>query len=153
MTVNFEPVNPDFAARIRRSFQRQGFMKLLGAELTKVEPGLVEIEVPFSPELTQQHGFFHAGVVGTIADNCGGYASFSLMPANHSVLTVEYKLNLVAPAKGIRLRAVGQVMRPGRTITVCRCQVFVLDGKTEKLCAHCLMTVMGLPGRSDRPEE
>src|SRR6187549_3828895 len=94
--------DPAFAERVRDSFGRQPIMHLLGAELTGLDPGRVEIALPFRHELTQQHGYFHAGVVGTIADSAGGYAAFSMMPAGSSVLTVEYKLNLVAPADGER---------------------------------------------------
>ena len=153
MTKTFTPANPDFAARIRRSFKRQGFMKFLDAELTRVEPGLVEIQVAFRPELTQQHGFFHAGVVGTLADNCGGYAAFSLMPADASVLTVEYRLNLMAPAAGERLVSVGRVVKPGKSLTICRCEVEVVKDGTAKLCAASQMTLMSLPGKSDRPQD
>lgn len=151
MTTAFTPANPDFAQRIQRSFERQGFMKHLGAELTLVEPGLVEIQVPFAPELTQQHGFFHAGVVGTLADNCGGYAAFSLMPADASVLTVEYKLNLLAPAAGERLVSVGRVLKPGKSLTICRCQVSVVKDGQTKLCAASQMTIMTMAGQTDRP--
>jgi uncharacterized protein (TIGR00369 family) len=149
----FQPANPQFAARVRRSFQRQGFMALLGAELTAVEPGFCEIQLAHRPQLTQQHGYFHAGVVGTLADNVGGYAAFSLLPAGASILTVEYKLNLLAPAQGPRLTARGWVLKPGRSLSVCRSQVFDSDGGEERLVAHCLMTLMALPGRPDGPEE
>ena len=152
MKPKFEPANPDFAARIQRSFGRQGFMKHLGAELTLVEPGLVEIQVPFRAELTQQHGFFHAGVVGTLADNCGGYAAFSLMPAEASVLTVEYKLNLLAPAAGQRLISVGRVLKPGKSLTICRCQVSVVKDGQTKICAASQMTIMTMAGQTDRPQ-
>ena len=151
MPASFTPPNPDFAERVRRSFARQGFMAHLGARLGAVEPGTVEIELPFSPKLTQQHGFFHAGVVGTLADNSGGYAAFTLLPAHSSILTVEYKLNLLSPAKGELLIARGQVLKSGQKLTVCKSQVFVQDRGQNKLCAHCLMTLMALPGRPDRP--
>ncbi|MBU1451148.1 MAG: PaaI family thioesterase [Proteobacteria bacterium] len=152
MTEAFKPANPAFADRVRRSFARQGFMAYLGAELTRVEPGFCEIVLPYQPQLTQQHGFFHAGVVGTLADNSGGYAGFSLLSADTSILTVEYKLNLLAPAQGERLTARGRVLKAGRTIIAARCQVFALDQGREKLVAHCLMTLMALAGRSDRPQ-
>jgi uncharacterized protein (TIGR00369 family) len=151
MPQTWQPANPDFAARVRRSFERQGFMALLGAELTRVEAGLVEIQVAFRPELTQQHGYFHAGVAGTLADNCGGYAAFTLMPADASVLTVEYKLNMLAPGRGQRLIAQGQVLRPGRSLTVCRTEVVVVNQGQQTLCAAGQMTLMTLAGRSDRP--
>src|SRR5690349_13792470 len=98
-------------------------MAFLGAELARVEPGLVEIALPYRAELTQQHGFFHGGIVSTIADTAGGYAAFTLFPADASILTVEYKINLVAPADGERLVARGRVLKPGRTLTVCEFEV------------------------------
>ena len=99
----------------------------VGAELTRVEPGLVEIELPFRADLCQQHGFFHAGATSTIADSAGGYAAYSLFPAESSVLTTEYKINLLAPAAGERLRAVGRVVKPGRMLTICDVEVFTLE--------------------------
>jgi len=96
----FQPADPDFETRVRASFGRQGIMQLIGAELTRVEPGLATIELPYRATLTQQHGFFHAGMTSTIADSAAGYAAYSLFPAASSVLTVEFKINLVAPADG-----------------------------------------------------
>ena len=101
----FTPKDPEFEARVRASFGRQGIMTLIGARLTRVEPGLVEIELPYRADLTQQYGFFHAGITSTIADSAGGYAAYSLMPAGTSVLTTEFKINLLAPAEGEFLRA------------------------------------------------
>lgn len=143
--------NEDYADRVRRSFARQGFMVSLGASLTDVEPGRVEIVVPFGDNLAQQHGYFHGGVVGTLADNAGGYASFSLMAASDSVLTVEYKLNLMAPAEGERLIARGTVIRAGRRLTVSRSDVFVQRNGVEYLCATMLGTFMTLANTSDDP--
>jgi len=151
MAPSFEPADPDFEVRVKDSFQRQGIMELIGAELSLVAPGHVEIELPFRGDLTQQHGFFHAGVTSTVADSAGGYAAFSLFPVEASVLTVEYKINLVAPAKGERLRAVGRVLRPGRTLTLCDLEVFALEAGEAKLCAKGLQTIMRLDGRSDMP--
>jgi uncharacterized protein (TIGR00369 family) len=110
--------DPAFEARVRASFARQGVMTTIGARLTRVAAGAVEIELPFRSDLTQQHGFVHAGVITTIADSACGYAAFSLMPAEASVLTVEYKVNLLAPARGDRFVARGRVVKPGRTLTV-----------------------------------
>jgi len=143
--------NEDYADRVQQSFARQGFMVSLGATLTNVEPGRVEIVVPFSDNLAQQHGYFHGGVVGTLADNAGGYASFSLMAASDSVLTVEYKLNLMAPAEGERLIARGAVIRAGRRLTVSRSDVFVQRNGAEYLCATMLGTFMTLANTSDDP--
>ena len=140
--ANPQPLDPDYKSRVLASFHSQPFMEHLGAEMTHVEPGFCEVRLPFRPELTQQNGFFHGGIVGTLADNSMGYASFSLMDAQDSVLTVEYKLNLVAPGKGELLVAQGQVVRPGRTLTVARADVFVeLDG-TRVLCASAQSTMM-----------
>ena len=151
MAPSFEPADPDFEIRVKDSFQRQRIMGLIGAELSLVAPGHVEIELPFRGDLTQQHGFFHAGVTSTVADSAGGYAAFSLFPVEASVLTVEYKINLVAPAKGERLRAVGRVLRPGRTLTLCDLEVFALEAGEAKLCAKGLQTIMRLDGRPDMP--
>ena len=144
--------NPRFAERVAASFERQAFMRFLGARVMSVEPGGCDIELPFRPELGQQHGFFHGGVVGTLADNSCGYASFTLAPADASILTVEYKLNLMAPAFGVALIARGRVIRPGRTLVVARADVSVrlADGR-EKLVATALATLMLMAGMADEP--
>ncbi|MEO3431480.1 PaaI family thioesterase [Pelagibius sp. CAU 1746] len=144
--------DPDFARRVRDSFDRQTIMGLIGARLTRVEPGEVEIELPFRDDLCQQHGFFHAGVTSTIADSAGGYAAFSLFPADASVLTVEFKINLLAPADGDLLRAVGRVVKPGRTLTVTEAEVLVVKDGREKACARMTQTLMCLTGRPDMPQ-
>jgi uncharacterized protein (TIGR00369 family) len=145
----FTPPDPAWETKVRDSFDRQGYMRYLDARLMRVEPGLVEIAVAFRPELTQQHGFFHAGVSSSIADTAGGYAGFSLFPARSSVLTVEFKINLVAAAKGERLRAIGAVIKPGRTLTICDLKVFAVSGEREVLCATGLQTLMRLDDRAD----
>ena len=137
------------AAQVRDSFARQGVMGLIGARLGRIEPGMVEIELPFRPDLTQQHGFFHAGVTSTIADSAGGYAAFSLFSADSSVLTVEYKINLIAPADGDRLVAIGKVVKPGRTLTVCTFEVVAEKNGAAKTCAVGQQTIMCLAGRPD----
>jgi len=147
--MKFEASDPAFEARIRDSFSRQSFMATIGAELTRVVPGETEIHVPYRPDLCQQHGLFHGGLIGTIADNAAGYASYSLMPANNSVLTVEYKLNLMSPALGDGLIARAVVVRPGRRITVCHSDVYVVRDGIEKLCATALGTFMSLDNTSD----
>lgn len=151
--TDFQPSDADFADRVRASFARQSIMALIGAKLSRVEAGLVEIALPYRPELCQQHGFFHAGVTSTIADSAGGYAAFSLFPADASVLTTEFKINLLAPADGERLRALGRVIKPGRTLTVCEVEVFALKDGKEKLCAKLLQTLMTLHGRPDQKAE
>ena len=140
--TTFVPQDAGFEARVRASFARQKVMALIGAELTRVVPGRVEIELPFRDDLTQQHGFFHAGIVGTIADSAGGYAAYTLMAAEASVLSVEYKINLMAPADGERLVASGQVVRPGRTITVCDLEVIVIKAGERSVCARGLQTLI-----------
>ena len=151
MSGRLAPKNPDFAARVRDSFARQGAMALIGAELVRVDPGHVDIAVAFRPELSQQHGYFHGGIVGMVADSAGGYAAFTLMPAEASVLTVEYKINLLAPARGERLLARGRVTKPGRTLTVSQVDVVVVNGGRETLCATSLQTLMTMAGKSDGP--
>ena len=144
--------NQDYATRVRESFARQGFMRYLGAKITNVGPGTVEIEVPFSKNLAQQHGFFHGGVIGTIADNAGGYSSFTLMAATDSVLSIEYKLNMMSPANGDKLIARGKVIRPGRNITTSTSDIFVVQDGEEKLCATMLGTFMTMKNTSDTPK-
>ena len=144
------PRDPDFAARVRDSFSRQRVMGLIGAEMTRVEPGEIEIVLPFRADLTQQHGFFHAGIVATVADSAGGYAGYSLMPAGSTVLTVEYNLHLLAPADGEMLIASGRVVKSGRTLTVCEIEAVVRKGAAQTLCAWGTQTVMCLADRPDR---
>ena len=147
--TGFTPADPTFAERTRDSFVRQTVMGLIGAEITRVEPGLVEIQLPYREDLCQQHGFFHAGITSTIADSAGGYAAFTLFPREASVLTTEFKINLLAPADGERLRALGRVVKPGRTLTICDVEVFAVKDGGEKLCAKLLQTLMTMHGRAD----
>lgn len=143
----FEPQDPDFERRVRESFARQRVMETMGATLLRVAPGEVEIALPFREELTQQHGFLHAGVVTTIVDSACGYAALSLMPPGAGVLTIEFKLNLLAPAAGARMIARGRVTKPGRTINVCAGDVFAEQDGREKLAATMLATVMTIHNR------
>lgn len=143
----FLPRTPDFEQRVRDSFARQGVMGTLGAQLLRVEPGVVEIGLDWAPGLTQQHGFLHAGVVSTALDSACGYAGFSLMASDAAVLTIEFKINLLAPAKGQRFRMVGTVLKPGRTITVAEGQAFAIDNGQEKLIATMGCTLMAVTGR------
>src|ERR1700721_540528 len=138
----FEGKDSELARRVRDSFARQGLMKHLGAELVTLQPGEAEIHVPFRPELTQQHHYFHAGVTGAIADSACGYAAYTLMPADSSVLTVEYKMNLLAPADGEKLLARARVLRSGKTLKICAADVFVLKSGAEIHCATMLATIM-----------
>jgi len=140
---------PDYAERVRHSFARQIVMKTIGAELTRVEPGLVEIELPFSESLTQQHGFLHAGVLSTALDSACGYAALTLMPANAGVLSIEFKVNLLAPAKsGHRFLFRGSITKPGRTIIVADGQAFALSPPSEpRLVATMTGTMMVVADR------
>jgi uncharacterized protein (TIGR00369 family) len=144
----FIPQDAAFAEKTRASFAQQGFMQYLGAQMTVIEPGRCEIRVPFRPDLTQQDGYFHGGVSGAIADSAAGYAAYSLTPPGTSVLSVEYKLNFVAPARGELLIARGQVIRAGRTLTVCRADVHVVRDGAEIICATLLSTIMALAPKS-----
>jgi uncharacterized protein (TIGR00369 family) len=126
-------------------------MEYVGARLARVEPGFVEIHLPFRPELTQQHGVIHGGVVSMIVDSACGFAGLTLFPANTSILTVEYKINLLAPARGDALLARGWVARAGRTLTVCRGEAYAVTGGEEKLIATALETLIQLEGRPDIP--
>ena len=140
---------PDYEDRVRASFARQQAMATIGAELTLVTPGIIEIEMPYSAALTQQHGFLHAGVISTALDSACGYAAFSLMPEDAAVLTVEFKTNLIAPARGDHFLFRARVVKPGRTITVCEAQAFAVEGGKEKLVATMTGTLMALFGRED----
>jgi uncharacterized protein (TIGR00369 family) len=121
--------------RITASFERQGLMRLLGARLTRIAPGRVHIELDNRPEVTQHHGYIHAGATSAIADSAGGYAALTLFPEGTDVVSVEYKINLLAPAVGDRLEAVGTVLKLGRTLTICRLDVFALRDSERKLVA------------------
>lgn len=136
-----EPENGEKKAgeRVRASFARQKVMATIGAVLRSVEPGKVEIQLPFSDRLTQQDGFLHAGITTTIVDSACGYAALSLMPPDSAVLTVEFKINLVAPARGALFVATGRVIKPGRTLTLCAGEVNAIDALTGK---HTLVAVM-----------
>lgn len=151
MPRSFEPQDPDFEAKVRASFARQRVMALLGAELVRVEPGRCEIALAWREDLTQQHGFLHAGITSTVADSAGGYAAFSLMPAGSSILSIEYKVNLLAPAAGERFLAVGTVIRSGRRVTTSELEVFALHGDTRKSCLVGLQTTLCLPATPDLP--
>lgn len=142
----FKPRDKDYCERIHNVFARQEFMTFLGAELAGVAPGQVEIRLPFQAGLTQQHGYFHGGAIGTLADVTGGFAAFSLMAAQDLILTVEYKVNMLAPAMGDALLARGRVLRPGRQLTVAHTDIFSLRDGVEKLVATSLGTFMTMPG-------
>ena len=135
-------MEPGFDQRVRESYARQAAMATIGAVLTKVAPGEVTIELPFRPDLAQQHGFFHAGIVTMIVDTACGYAAYTLMPPGAAVLTVEYKVNFISPATGEKLVGRGRVLKPGRTLTVCQGEVHAINNGTEKLVATMLATMI-----------
>ncbi len=149
-TPIFQPKDPDYAARVRASFDRQQAMTLIGAELAVIEPGYLEIHLAHHARITQQHGYVHGGVVGMIADSAAGYAASTLTPADASVLTVEYKMNLVAPADGQRLVARGEVIKPGRTLIITRAEVFAIRDEQWTLCALMQQTIMVMHGKKER---
>ena len=149
--ASFKPRDPDFERRVRDSFARQRVMSTIGATLTRVEPGLVEITLPYREDLTQQHGYMHAGIVGTIADSAGGYAGFTLMPAGSTVLSVEYRVHLLAPARGETFVARGRVVRAGRTLTVCELSVEAVAAGERTTCSIGTQTLICLPEAEDRP--
>lgn len=139
--TTFTPANPDYDAVVRDSFARQGLMTTIGARIVDLGPGFCVVEMPYAPGVSQQQGFFHGGVIGAIADTAAGYAAYSLMPAGAEILTVEFKLNLIRAALPPTLRAEGRVLRAGRTLTVCRADVFHRDGEACALLQSTLMRV------------
>ena len=143
------PKDSLYRQRVEDSFALQGVMQTLGAKMEKLEPGAVDIGLAWNRSLTQQHGFLHAGVVSTALDSACGYAAFSLMPEDAAVLTIEYKINLLAPAKGERFRMEGRVLKPGRTITVCEGRAYALQDQKETLIATMNCTLMTVMGRTD----
>ncbi|MDI9570689.1 MAG: PaaI family thioesterase [Pseudomonadota bacterium] len=132
----------DYESRVRSSFEQQGIMKAIGATLTSVTPGEVRIDLPFGQAVTQQHGYFHGGIVTTIVDSACGYAAYSLMPAHSEVLTVEYKVNFLAPAKGEKIVGIGKVIRAGRSITVCSGEARAFQDGKGRLVAIMQATMM-----------
>ena len=136
--------NPAFTEEIRQSFARQTMMDSIGAQLSRVEPGGVEITLPYRADLAQQHGYLHAGIVTTIADTACGYAAYSLMPSGSEVLSVEFKVNLLRPAKAETFVAVAEVVKAGKTLTVVRADVFGINSDKRELVATMLATMICL---------
>ena len=141
----FQLLNPDFQQDVRDSFSKQGIMNLLGATIRKIELGKCIVDLPFNDQLTQQNGYFHAGATSAIADSAGGYAAFTLMPAGSRVLTVEFKINLIAPADGDRLSAKAYVIKPGRIVTVAKVKVYCCSNNKSFKCAVMQQTTICLP--------
>ena len=148
-SMKLSPQGPDFDGRVRASFARQQVMATLGVEISKLSPGEIELTMPYAAAYTQQHGFLHAGIVATALDSACGYAAFSLMPANAGVLTVEFKISLLAPARGQRFLFRAQVVKPGKTLTFCEASASAEDGGAEpRLVATMTATLMAI---YDRP--
>ncbi len=145
----FEPRNPDWEATVRDSFSRQGVMSLIGAEMGALAPGHCEIRLRYRDDLTQQNGFFHAGITSTIVDSAGGYAGLTLMAAGADVLTVEFKLNLLAPADGDYLVAEGQVLKTGRNLVIARGEVYAIKNGNATHCATMQQTLMTMHGKEN----
>lgn len=134
--------DPDYAARVRRAFEGQPYMHFIGAEMTGLSPGSCEIRLPYRPELSQHDGFFHGGVIGAIADNACGFASYTVAAAEQSILTVEYKMNIVSPGIGEALAARGRIVKPGRRLVIAQADVYAIRDGREKLVATSLSTLM-----------
>lgn len=149
----FEPRDPQWEEKLRDNFARQKVMKLIGAELVEIRPGYCEIHLPFRDDLTQQNGYLHAGIISTIIDNAGGFAGFSLMPAESGVLTVEYKLNLLSPAEGELMIAMGQVIKSGKHLIIARGEVYALKNGCSTHCATMQQTLMTMHGTSGSLEK
>jgi uncharacterized protein (TIGR00369 family) len=149
MSPPFQPQDPDYAERVRASFARQAAMATIGATLAEVQPGRVVVTLPWAAHLTQQHGFLHAGMVSTALDSACGYAGFTLMPADAAVLTIEFKINLLAPAQGDSFRMVGTVIKAGRTVTVAEGHAYAVHNGQEKLVATMGCTLMAVRGRNN----
>ena len=140
----------NYKQKVTDSFNRQKFMHFINAELLRVEEGFCEIKLPYSEDLTQQHGFFHAGIVSTLADNAAGYAAYSTMNEDSSILSVEYKINLLSPAQGDYLLAKSEVLKAGKTLTICQSKVFGVKNGEEKLCAVAQVTLIELKNKEDK---
>ena len=149
MTTQFQAADEHFAKRIQDSLSKQNALTTIGAWLEKVEPGMVEIHFAYHPSLTQQHGFIHAGIMSTVLDSACGYAAYSLMPADAGILTIEFKVNLLSPAKGELFIAKAKVKKPGRTITVSEGEAYAVQDGKEKLIATMTGTLMTIAGRSE----
>jgi uncharacterized protein (TIGR00369 family) len=149
-THSFEPRDPDWEAKVRASYAKQGAMGLVGATLVELRPGYCEIHLPWRQDLTQQNGFFHAGIISTVVDTAAGYAGFTLMPPDSSVLSVEFKLNLLAPGDGELLIATGEVIKPGKTLVITRGEAYVVKGDKTTHCSTMQQTLMTMHGRPEK---
>jgi uncharacterized protein (TIGR00369 family) len=145
---HFEPKNPDYREIATQTFDRQQAMATLGISIARLDPGEVDLSMPYSTAFTQQNGFVHAGIITAGLDTACGIAAFTLMPAGSDILTVEFKTNLLAPAKGERFSFRAQVVKPGRTLTVCEARAFAQSDGIESLIATMTGTLMALPRRA-----
>ncbi len=141
---HFEPRDPNYVSKVRSSFDRQQVMRSLGIEIAHLEPGKIELTMPYDPKFSQQHGFLHAGILTTALDSACGYAAFSLMDPEAAILTVEFKTNLLAPADGAHFRFCADVLKPGRTLTICEAKGFANKDGKEKLVASMTGTLMAI---------
>lgn len=141
---DYIPRSENYVGLVQDAFAKQGFMEHLGVEIADIKPGYCELHVPFKDVLNQHHGYFHGGVIGTLADVSGGFAGYSLLPEGQAMLTVEYKLNIVSPGAGDYLKGVGRVVKHGRTLTVTHIDVYGVKGETETLCATAIQTLMAV---------
>ncbi len=144
----FQVQDPDYDARVRRNFANQQAMATLGVSLIHIEPGMLELQMPYDAKFSQQNGFLHAGAVSAVLDTACGLASYTLMPAQADILTVEFKINLLAPAKGQTFRFIGNVVKPGRTLIIAEGRAFASDGGREKLIATMSATMMTIQHRN-----
>ena len=149
MTSHFKAPDADYKNRVEESFNRQDVMKTLHVSILDIRPGEIELAFPYQQKFTQQHGFIHAGIVSTVLDSACGYAAFSLMPEDAAVLTIEFKINLLSPAKGDHFRAIGKVKKAGKTITVTEGELFACSEQGEKLAATMVGTIMAVYDRED----
>ncbi|MBA3012071.1 MAG: PaaI family thioesterase [Proteobacteria bacterium] len=147
MTNVFVPEDENYKEKVEKSFDRQQAMKTIGIALEEVVPGRVVLTMPYNQAYTQQHGFVHAGILSTALDSACGYAAFSFMPEESAVLSIEYKVNLLAPAKGEKFIITGQVLKAGKTVTVCQAEAHAVKGKEKKLVAQMTGTMMTVIGR------
>jgi uncharacterized protein (TIGR00369 family) len=147
---SFEPKDPDWEAKVRASYAKQGVMGLIGAKLMALRPGYCEIHLPWRADLTQQNGYFHAGVISTVVDTAAGYAGFTLMPAGSSVLSVEFKLNLLSPGDGELLIATGEVIKPGKTLVIARGEAYVVKSGKTTHCSTMQQTLMTMHGKAEK---
>ncbi len=147
MELQFKPSDDGYEAKVRESFSQQEIMRTVNASILAIRPGEVELEFPYQTSLTQQHGFIHAGILSTVLDSACGYAAFSLMPSGAAVLTIEFKINLLSPAKGELFRAVGTVTKSGRNITVTKGELYAYVDGVQKLVAAMVGTIMSVYDR------